>query len=133
MKAIVAILVLVALVGGGLYFMGLFSMPSPEEDEKKIKALVAAGGSWETLTDVSPPRIYRSISHSSMTGRGAEQKFDRAAFGDLVKRKGSSEGYALEYHLSADIAFEVMVDSSGKLTEIEEMRTMKSLMTPGAP
>lgn len=131
MKALLVALILVGLLGAGLYFTGTFSMPSPQEQADKIRELVKTKGSWEALVDLQPPAKYRDVVSGNMSGRGAEQKFDRAVFAERVKSKSGREGYALEYIMSADIAFEVMVGPDGKLDSISELATMKSLMTPG--
>lgn len=130
MKALVILLVLVALIGGGLYASGMFSMPSPEEDAQKVKDLVKSKANWEALADLNPPRKYRAIDHGNMTGRGAEQVFEKGKVAEIFAKKGAPEGLAFEYHMSEDIAFEVLVAPDGKLDEVQDLPTMKSLMTP---
>lgn len=135
MKAVIILVVVLALVIAGVYYFGNYRTFNPDEQGNKAKAAITPGMSWTKVLDIAgnSPR-YRSMSilkdkdGNEMTKVGTEVELDRSKLAGRVKNGEVGAGFKFVYRFSEKVAFEVTFDGSGNVVDVEDIMTMADLL-----
>ena len=138
MKVILVLIVLAVIVVGLVYKFGGYESFDPTEQGREAKAKIQPGMTIKQVVDIAGPNgKLHNISVQKQKIRGEEViktvKGPGVDFGPdtltaRVQRKELPNGFTIEYTFSQQAAFEVMFDSAGKVTGIEDVQTMADLL-----
>lgn len=138
MKTIVVIVILGALVLGGVYLFGGYQSFDPNKQGKDARAAITPGMTLQQVLSVAGENPkYQSISiHRKKIGKeivedeqvGPPVDFDRAKVEGRIKGGQVPNGFMLQYVFSNSEAFAVRFDPAGKVTEIENVATLADLL-----
>ena len=143
MKVIIIVLVLLAAGLGILYFRGGYHSFDPTAEGNKAKAAIKPGMTWKQVLDVAGKGgKYRHISRTVQRIKGED--VERTVVGTPVELKPdllaarlaanqAPEGFVIEYYFSAQVAFEVVFDSTGLVNEVNDVMTTADLLGTRKP
>ncbi len=138
MKLVLALMLLLGVAIGAVYFFGGFRDFDPSEQGRKAKAGITPGMTWQQVVTVAgEPKEYRPIMKETK-GSGANKielfkpggpsKFVKTT---LTARVGSNElphGFVIDYQFSGSEAFRVTFDETGSVVEVADLMTMNDLL-----
>lgn len=130
MKVLIGLVVFIALLAAVLYFGGFMTMEDPETQWNNFKSKLKVGMKWQDVAAAHQPRKYREINHKTFTGYGSDMDYNEA---DIAKRVADGtfpEGFSFPYAFAAEIQYEVIFDSGGKMVEIHKLMTFNDLVSP---
>jgi len=138
MKAIIWLLVVVAIGWGAVYFFGGYGPFDPNAEGLAKKALIKPGMSHaEVFAMTNDPRKYQIINRHVQRIGGQELEyfepsapvnFDRARVDQHVKDGTLPHGFCCTFRFSERTAFTVNFDGAGKVTSVEDAVTMADLL-----
>lgn len=135
-----AFAVFLVLVVGGLalaYFRGGVASYDPDTRGAEVKAAITPGMTWSQVLDVDIPGKYQTVIKTTrrIAGEsveveelGAMLEFDRSLFEKDIAAKQMPDGFAFNYFFSQQVAFKVNFDAAGRVTHIENNKTMADLL-----
>ncbi len=138
MKALVILIVVIVIAIGLVYKFGGYATFDPTAQGREAKAKIQPGMTVKQVVDAAGPNgKLRIISLQKQKIRGQEvvttvkspgKEFDADQVVAKIKRKELPNGFTIEYIFSQQSAFEVLFDSSGKVTDVEDVMTMADLL-----
>ena len=138
MKVILVLIVLAIIVVGLVYKFGGYGNFDPSAQGREAKAKIQPGTTIKQVVDIAGPNgKFHNISVQKHKVRGEEVvntvkgpavDFSADQLTARVKRKELPNGFTIEYMFSQQAAFEVLFDSTGKVTDVEDVKTMADLL-----
>jgi len=129
---IVFFILVVAAVGGVLYFGGVVGM-DPAKEAADFKAAVESGlqqgnMTWEQVADVREPRRFIPIDYSNMTGERQPIDFDRDNLRADLAKGHYADGFKFVYMFTSEEQYEVLFAGSGKAVALNDVFTTGDLL-----
>ena len=133
MKALLILIILAGLIIVGVYFM--VSGVDPAAEGQTFRQTIHTGMTWEEVADLKAPRKFSPVSTNpqNMTGKDPAQDFDRDRMRNLVSNGSLPAGFVFGYKFTNEHAWELYFDSTGKLIDIQDMKTINDLLTLPSP
>lgn len=131
MKALVWLLVLVVVVGGGFFLVKSMAGFDPAKQAEQFRSDVRMAKTWQDVLAIEEPSQWATInlSPNSLSGVSAPVRFDRKKFEDRAS-SGSlpADGFVFYYSFTAEDAIDITFDGSGNLASVDEALTGKDLL-----
>ncbi len=138
MKATLMIVLLLAVMGAGIYFWGGYQSFDPSQQGRDAKAAIRPGMPYKQVLDAAgDPQDYRVLLRRTRRVEGKEvafvepgpsSKFTRDGLDRRVAGGGCPEGFLFTYVFSNSVAFRVSFDDSGDVVAVEDATTMADLL-----
>jgi len=138
MKAIIVLLVLVAIGGVAVFYGGGYGSFDASEQGRQAKAAIGPGMSHTQVFDVcGEPRKIRQIRREvkKIGGQevedfvpGPEVKTTGQRVGERITAGDFPHGFVIPYRFSDSVAFAVYFDSTGTVVHVEDLVTMADLL-----
>ena len=133
MKMILGLIVVCAVGGVILYFVGGYGSFDPNKAGQDAKAKIAPGMTWKQVAAAAgSPRGYRSIIKRTrgdveVLEPGPENPFDEAKMADRLAKNELEYGFTFPYVFSRAVAFDVYFDSAGNVEHVADRITEADL------
>jgi hypothetical protein len=138
MKVVLVLIVLAIIVVGLVYKFGGYQSFDPTAQGREAKAKIQPGMTVKQVVDAAGPNgKFHNISVQKQKIRGEETvtevkgpavDFSANQLTARVQRKELPNGFTIEYIFSQQAAFEVTFDSTGKVTGVEDVKTMADFL-----
>jgi hypothetical protein len=138
MKVLLVLIVLAVIVVGLVYKFGGYQNFDPTQQGRDAKAKIQPGMTAKQVVDIAGPNgkyHYISIRKEKIAGKvvettvkGPPKPLNMDYLADQILKKELPNGFSLEYVFSQQAAFDVTFDSAGKVTHIEDVKTMADLL-----
>lgn len=138
MKVILVLILLVVIGIGVMYKFGGYSSFDPDKQGREAKAKIQPGMTVKQVVDIAGDNgQFHNISlrEQKIGGQTVKTTVKGPAKellpNDLTRRVANKElpnGFTIEYKFSEQVAFEVVFNNTGTVTEIENVRTMADLL-----
>lgn len=141
MKAIIILLVILAIGIGLLYFKGGYSTFDPNEQGRKAKAAIKPGMPFKQVVSVAgPPKDNDYLLMVAETKKGSDgqpldairpgprNKYNATTLAARIANHELRDGFAFEYVFSQSIGFRVYFDGTGAVERVEDLLTMADLL-----
>ncbi len=138
MKAVFILSLLLGVACIGVYYVGGTGNFDPTAQGKAAQAAITPGMTWEQVFDVTgDPKKYQIVNRK-VERQGGEEfvyfkrtppvKFKRERLVENLKNNTLPHGFVCPYNYSGSVAFSVVFDRTGTVTEIEDDMTMADLL-----
>ncbi|HPD29645.1 MAG TPA: hypothetical protein PLL20_06600 [Phycisphaerae bacterium] len=138
MKAVLVLIVLAVVVIGLVYKFGGYASFDPTAQGREAKGKIQPGMTVKQVVDIAGPNgKFHNISVLKQkirgqdvvkTVRGPAMSLNPDQLNARIQRNELPNGFTIEYVFSQQAAFEVIFDSTGKVTGIENVTTMADLL-----
>jgi len=138
MKAIISIVVVLAIAMAAVYYWGGYRTFDPSEQGRQAKAAIKPGMTWKQVIDkagkggkfrsivVTTRKIRGEDVTDTILGPPVELNTDRIAA--KLSANEMRDGFIIQYDFSQSVAFSVFFDSTGLVTDIQDNLTMADLL-----
>jgi len=137
MKAILGLIVVLAAGGIILYYTAGYSSFDPSKQGRDHRAAITPGATWKQVVDINPPKKWRAmIKTKKKVGKeeietiepGPQNPFDGDRVAARLADGSLPHGFRFDYVYSGSVAFAVVFDEVGLVTEVQDLVTMGDLL-----
>ena len=138
MKVILTLILVLAVICLGAYFLGGYQTFDPSEQGRTARATLQRGMTWTQVFDITgDPRNYYPILADQMPTIGQEfsgvslgpaNRFTRDGLAARIADNSLPEGFVCDFVYSDSVAFRVTFGPAGNLVGVEDGTTMATLL-----
>lgn len=137
----IAILGILGVVG--LYYFGGYSSFDPTAKGRAAKAAISPGMTWTQVVSAAGEPGKYVMAHKEkhkIAGQDVEEivwgnpvEFATDLISNDLAAKQLADGFALRYFFGHQVAFDVICDGTGTVTDIVDLKTMADLLQTRKP
>ncbi len=137
MKAIISLMILAGLIGGGVYYFGGYRDFDPNKQGKAARAAIKPGMTLKQVMDIggNNPKIQPINTFKHKVGQetveeerpGLSVPFDHGRTTQQMKGGFLPKGFILNYKYSEQTAFDVYFNGNGVVTAVTDAFTLGTL------